>query len=99
MEEKPTQAPGLSTDMEGKELALWLKKAWQGLGDLKVTQGRGKGLGCLIFLFSTCYAWVGGPRVPPFSTVVKCVPCTSCLWKLSQVQGEFTIYEAQDGDA
>lgn len=35
MEERPTQAPGLSTDTEGKELALWLKKAWQGLGDLK----------------------------------------------------------------
>lgn len=36
-------------DMEGKELALQLKKAWQGLGDLKVTQGRGKGLGVLFF--------------------------------------------------
>lgn len=36
------RAPGLSTDMEGKELALWLKKAWQGLGDLKVTQGRAR---------------------------------------------------------
>lgn len=42
MEERPMRAPGLSTDMEGKELALWLKKAWQGLGDLKVTQGRAR---------------------------------------------------------